>query len=53
MGARLAHEVRNFIAHNFPALGNLDQRYGRISFIGHSIGSVIIRAAIVSPSFAP
>mmetsp|Transcript_25486 Transcript_25486/g.82466 ORF Transcript_25486/g.82466 Transcript_25486/m.82466 type:complete len:776 (-) Transcript_25486:384-2711(-) len=53
MGTRLAHEVRNFIAHNFPALGNLDQRYGRISFIGHSIGSVIIRAAIASPSFAP
>mmetsp|Transcript_22498 Transcript_22498/g.70377 ORF Transcript_22498/g.70377 Transcript_22498/m.70377 type:complete len:841 (+) Transcript_22498:409-2931(+) len=53
MGTRLAHEVRNYIAHNFPALGNLDPRYGRISFLGHSIGSVIIRAAIASPLFSP
>ena len=41
MGERLATEVREFIKDNFP-LNTL----ARISFIGHSLGGVIIRAAL-------
>jgi hypothetical protein len=41
MGERLAGEVRDYIAEYCP--GNI---LGRISFIGHSLGGLIIRAAL-------
>lgn len=41
MGERLANEVKNFISENFP-LNSLS----RLSFIGHSLGGVKIRAAL-------
>ena len=56
MGARLAHEVRNFIMHRCPELASSDPAVGRLSFFGHSAGSVIVRAALASPLlrlFAP
>lgn len=41
MGKKLAEEVTNFIFDNCP--GNT---LGRISFIGHSLGGVIIRSSL-------
>ena len=41
MGSKLASEVQTFIFDNCP--GNT---LGRISFIGHSLGGVIIRACL-------
>jgi pimeloyl-ACP methyl ester carboxylesterase len=41
MGTRLAHEVREFISDWGPA-----KRVTRISFIGHSMGGLIIRGAL-------
>jgi len=53
MGERLADEIQNYVTRNCPALGNANPNYGRISFIGHSIGSIIIRAAISTQIFHP
>ena len=41
MGERLANEVRTFIHDNFP-----QQSLARLSFIGHSLGGLKIRAAL-------
>lgn len=41
MGERLALEVKEFIAENFP-----QETLTKISFIGHSLGGVTIRAAL-------
>ena len=41
MGKRLANEVENFIFEWCP-----NNSLGRLSFIGHSLGGVIIRAAL-------
>jgi len=53
MGQRLAHEVHNFIKHRCHELADPDPLAGRISFIGHSAGSIIVRAALTAPVFAP
>jgi hypothetical protein len=41
MGARLATEVKTYIIDNFP-----QNTLGRLSFVGHSLGGVKIRAAL-------
>jgi pimeloyl-ACP methyl ester carboxylesterase len=41
MGERLANEVRSFITENFP-----QQSLSKLSFIGHSLGGVKVRAAL-------
>lgn len=41
MGCRLANEIKNYITEFFPP-GSLEH----LSFIGHSLGGVIIRAAL-------
>jgi hypothetical protein len=41
MGNRLAVEIKSFIIENFP-----NNTLGRISFIGHSLGGLKIRAAL-------
>ncbi|CAD8093265.1 unnamed protein product [Paramecium sonneborni] len=41
MGEKLATEVINFISENCP-----ENTLGRLSFIGHSLGGVIIRASL-------
>jgi len=41
MGERLANEVKTFIAENFP-----QNSLSKLSFIGHSLGGVKIRAAL-------
>jgi hypothetical protein len=41
MGVRLASEVQNFIEEYCPA-----SMLGKLSFIGHSLGGLIIRAAL-------
>ncbi len=44
MGNRLAVEIKTFIIENFTVTkGNL---LGRLSFIGHSLGGLKIRAAL-------
>ena len=53
MGQRLAHEVHNFIKHRCAALGDKDPAVGRLSFVGHSAGSMIVRAALASPVLKP
>mmetsp|Transcript_21360 Transcript_21360/g.27657 ORF Transcript_21360/g.27657 Transcript_21360/m.27657 type:complete len:582 (-) Transcript_21360:1159-2904(-) len=53
MGQRLAHEVHNFIKHRCPELCDPDPSLGRISFIGHSAGSIIVRTALTSQVFKP
>jgi len=53
MGQRLAHEVHNFIKHRCDELADPDPNVGRLSFIGHSAGSMIIRTALASPVFRP
>jgi len=53
MGQRLAHEVHNFIKHRCHELGDPDPSVGRISFVGHSAGSMIVRTALTAPVFAP
>ena len=53
MGQRLAHEVHNFIKHRCHELTDPDPNVGRISFIGHSAGSIITRTALTAPVFAP
>ena len=42
LGIRLANEVAAYIRENCPG-----DTMGRISFIGHSLGGLIIRAALV------
>ena len=42
MGKNLALEVRNYVNEWCPG-----KVLGRISFIGHSLGGVIIRAALI------
>lgn len=42
MGKRLATEVREYISKYLPRKGSLE----KISFVGHSLGGVIIRAAL-------
>ena len=51
MGTRLATDIRRYIMAKCPQLAIPADR-SRISFIGHSAGSVIIRAALVSPLLA-
>mmetsp|Transcript_1865 Transcript_1865/g.1297 ORF Transcript_1865/g.1297 Transcript_1865/m.1297 type:complete len:122 (+) Transcript_1865:149-514(+) len=41
MGVRLAQEIANFISEWCPG-----SSLGRISFIGHSLGGLIVRAAL-------
>ena len=41
MGDRLAAEIKSFIVDNFP-----NNTLGKVSFIGHSLGGVKIRAAL-------
>ena len=41
MGHRLAQEVHNFIRESCPG-----KNLGRLTFIGHSLGGLIIRAAL-------
>ena len=53
MGQRLAHEVHNFIKHRCDELSDPDPKMGRLSFIGHSAGSMIVRTALTSPIFRP
>ncbi|KAJ8610474.1 hypothetical protein CTAYLR_007762 [Chrysophaeum taylorii] len=53
MGQRLAHEVHNFIKHRCGDIADPDPDMGRISFIGHSAGSMIVRTALTSPIFKP
>jgi hypothetical protein len=53
MGQRLAHEVHNFIKHRCPDLSDADPSIGRLSFVGHSAGSMIVRTALASPVLKP
>ena len=48
MGLRLAHEVSSFVRRK-----QISARVHRLSFVGHSIGGVIIRAALAHPLLAP
>jgi len=48
MGRRLAQEVDEFVKRNCPR-----GRASRISFVTHSLGGVIARAAFVEPAFKP
>ena len=41
MGHRLAQEVHNFIRESCPG-----KNLGRLTFVGHSLGGLIIRAAL-------
>ena len=41
MGNRLASEVKTYVIENFP-----QNTLGRLSFVGHSLGGVKIRAAL-------
>lgn len=41
MGERLANEIKSFIIENFP-----QNSLSKLSFIGHSLGGVKIRAAL-------
>ena len=51
MGSRLALDVRRYIMSKCPQLANPTDQ-SRISFVGHSAGSIIIRAALASPLLA-
>ena len=42
-------QVRNFIMHRCPDLASADPTVGRLSFFGHSAGSIVVRAALASP----
>lgn len=53
MGQRLAHEIHNFIKHRCADLADPNPNMGRISFIGHSAGSMIVRMALTSNVFKP
>lgn len=46
MGVRLAHEVEQEVAKNFGNLEALENKGVKISFIGHSMGGIIIRSAL-------
>lgn len=52
MGARLASELRTWIMLKFPRLG-IAYCGGRLSFVGHSVGAIIIRSALMSPLLKP
>jgi len=41
MGEKLSNEVINFITENCP-----ENTLGRLSFVGHSLGGLIIRASL-------
>jgi len=41
MGEKLSNEVINFISENCP-----ENTLGRLSFVGHSLGGLIIRSAL-------
>ena len=41
MGQRLSTEILNFITENCP-----ENTLGRLSFVGHSLGGLIIRASL-------
>jgi hypothetical protein len=41
MGNRLAVEIKSYIIENFP-----NNTLGRLSFVGHSLGGLKIRAAL-------
>jgi triacylglycerol esterase/lipase EstA (alpha/beta hydrolase family) len=45
LGERLATEISEYIDHQFPKNDDLK----KISFVGHSMGGVIIRSAIKNP----
>ncbi|CAM9360632.1 unnamed protein product, partial [Phaeothamnion confervicola] len=54
MGMRLAAEVRRFVATRCPDLTDPNAPPGgRLSFIGHSAGSVIVRAALTHRLMEP
>lgn len=47
MGQRLAHEVISFVKRKMDRVSrSVGLRDIRLSFVGHSIGNVIIRAAL-------
>jgi hypothetical protein len=46
MGEKLANEVRSYINDLLAASSMQGPRLGRLSFIGHSLGGLIIRAAL-------
>eukprot|EP00638_Chattonella_subsalsa_P019391 CAMPEP_0117886540 /NCGR_PEP_ID=MMETSP0950-20121206/20430_1 /TAXON_ID=44440 /ORGANISM="Chattonella subsalsa, Strain CCMP2191" /LENGTH=466 /DNA_ID=CAMNT_0005743905 /DNA_START=57 /DNA_END=1457 /DNA_ORIENTATION=- len=52
MGERLAEEIRTFILDKVPEMGHPTKPCGRLSFIGYSMGSLVIRAALVSRSLS-
>jgi predicted alpha/beta superfamily hydrolase len=41
MGEKLSNEVMNFITENCP-----ENTLGRLSFVGHSLGGLIIRSSL-------
>lgn len=51
MGARLATDIRKFIMNKCPQLAD-PADCSRISCIGHSVGSIVIRVALASPLLA-
>eukprot|EP00850_Spirogloea_muscicola_P009405 SM000052S17797 [mRNA] locus=s52:658933:663946:- [translate_table: standard] len=56
MGQRLAEEVAGVLAHMFSATAQQPHNkymLGRLSFVGHSIGCVIIRAALTHEAMRP
>ncbi|CAM9454751.1 unnamed protein product [Heterosigma akashiwo] len=48
MGERLAEEVRGFVLDKAPFMGHPTRPRGRLSFVGYSMGSLVIRAALAS-----
>lgn len=47
MGVRLANEVNDFIQ------DNCSDSLGRLSFVAHSLGGIITRAALTAPAMEP
>lgn len=46
MGVRLAHEVGSELSKHIDNLDNIDGENIKVSFIGHSMGGIIIRSAL-------
>lgn len=55
MGFRLASEVSEFLENAFgkPALTRGRSPLARLSFVGHSLGNLIIRSALTQPPLVP
>lgn len=50
MGARLAQEVADLVR---PYMSSSRRPASALSFVGHSIGNLILRAALLHPSLQP